>query len=195
MKVEPSYIIHRIGPKIRDLRKEKGVLLSDVAEATGISAPMISKIENGRVVPTIPSLLSLLKVLEVEPDVFFAGINGEAEFPGYLHLKKLDYKSYVKEENAQGFLYKSILERSLEGVSFQISHVTLQPSNSRPKVSTDAFEMLYVLKGEIHYYLENKILILEEGDTLFFDGTIPHVPINRTEHVVEYLVFYFFNNR
>ncbi|MBU6342727.1 MAG: helix-turn-helix transcriptional regulator, partial [Bacteroidetes bacterium] len=136
MKIEPSYLIHRIGPKIRDLRKEKGILLSDVSEATGISSPMISKIENGRVVPTLPSLLSLLHVLEVEPEVFFAEINSEPEFSGYLHIKKADYKPYVKEETAIGFKYRSILERSLDGYSFQVSHITLQPGNTRPKVST-----------------------------------------------------------
>ncbi len=195
MKLEPSYLIHRIGPKIRDLRKEKGILLSDVSEATGISSPMISKIENGRVVPTLQSLLSLLNVLEVEPEVFFAEINGEPEFSGFLHLKKGDYKHYVKEETAIGFYYQSILERTLDGFSFQVSHITLQPGNTRPKVCTDAFELLYVIKGEMHFYLNDESLLLKEGESLFFDGNIPHVPLNKTDEEVMYIVTYFFGNK
>jgi transcriptional regulator with XRE-family HTH domain len=195
MKIEPSYLIHRIGPKIRDLRKEKGILLSDVSDATGISSPMVSKIENGRVVPTLPSLLSLLNVLEVEPEVFFAEINGEPDFEGHIHLKKNDYKHYVKEETAIGFYYQSILERTLDGFSFQVSHITLQPGNTRPKVSTDAFELLYVVKGEMHFYLNDESILVREGESLFFDGNIPHVPLNKTDEEVTYVVTYFFGNK
>jgi transcriptional regulator with XRE-family HTH domain len=195
MKIEPSYLIHRIGPKIRDLRKEKGILLSDVSDATGISSPMVSKIENGRVVPTLPSLLSLLNVLEVAPEVFFAEINVEPEFSGFIHLKKDDYKHYVKEETAIGFYYRSILERTLDGFSFQVSHITLQPGNTRPKVSTDAFELLYVIKGEMHFYLNDESVLVKEGESLFFDGNIPHVPLNKTDEEVTYVVTYFFGNK
>lgn len=195
MKVESSYIIHGIGPKIRELRKKEGIRLSELAEASGLSTPMISKIENGRVVPTIPSLLSILQALSIEPETFFAEINGEPEFTGFVHIRKEDYKKYVKEESAIGFLYRSILEKTLDGNSFQISHVTLQPGNKRPKVSTEAFEFLYVLEGKMDYYLREEHLVLQEGESLFFDGRIPHVPINRTDHVIQYIVIYFFTNK
>lgn len=195
MKVEPSYIIHGIGPKLRELRKAKGIRLSELAEESGLSVPMISKIENGRVVPTIPSLFSLLETLEMEPEVFFGEINSEPEFSDYLHIRDRDYKKYVKEESAVGFLYRSILEKSMEGQSFQVSHVALQPGNDRPKVMTDAFEFLYILEGNIDYYLEDQLLKLQKGDSLFFDGRIPHVPLNRSDRQATYIVIYFFNKK
>ena len=194
MKVASSYIIHGIGPKIRDLRKEKGYRLIELAEASGLSSPMVSKIENGRIVPTIPSLLSILQVLEIEPETFFAEINEEPEFEAYTHIQKEDYKAYVKEESAVGFLYRSIIEKSLDGgSSFQISHITLEPGNSRPQVSTDAYEFLYIISGTISFQLEDRTVTLEAGDSFFFDGKIPHVPLNQTEQPVQYLVIYFFN--
>lgn len=194
MEVNASNIIHGIGPKIRDLRKLKDFNISQMAKKSGISAPMISKIENGRLIPTIPTLLSLLNVLEISPDIFFSEISEEDDFPGFLHLKKDGYRKYVKEETARGFEYLSILERSLDGYSFQVSHVSLSPGNSRPKVSTDAFEFLYLTKGEINYCLNNEVLILREGESLFFDGNIPHVPLNKSQETAEYIVFYFFGN-
>jgi len=194
MKVESSNIIHGIGPKIRELRKAMGIRLAELAEASQLSTPMISKIENGRVVPTIPSLFNILRALEIEPDVFFAEINEQSDFSGFIHLKNEDYKKYVKEESAQGFLYRSILEKTIDGHSFQISHVALAPGNSRPKVSTDAFEFLYVLNGEIDYYLGEEHLLLKSGESLFFDGNIPHVPLNQTDQEADYIVIYFFNN-
>jgi transcriptional regulator with XRE-family HTH domain len=194
MEVNASNIIHGIGSKIRDLRKDKDLNISEMAKKSGISAPMISKIENGRLIPTIPTLLSLLNVLEIPPDLFFSEINEVEDFPGFLHLKKEGYRKYVKEETAKGFEYLSILERTLDGYSFQVSHVSLSPGNSRPKVTTDAYEFLYLIRGEIDYYLNDELLILREGESLFFDGNIPHVPLNKSEETAEYIVFYFFGN-
>lgn len=193
MNLESDYIIHGIGPKIRELRKEMGIRLAELAEASNLSTPMISKIENGRVVPTIPSLFNILKALNIEPEIFFAEINDKRAFSDFIHLKADDYKTYVKEESAKGFLYQSIIEKTLEEGAFQISHVTLEPGNTRPKVSTEAFEFLYIIKGEIDYYIEEQHLLLSAGESLFFDGRIPHVPINRTEKEAEYLVIYFFS--
>jgi len=194
MEVNASNLIHGIGPKIRDLRKEKDINISKMAKRSGISAPMISKIENGRLIPTIPTLLSLLSVLEISPDIFFSELSEDDNFPGFIHLKKEGYRKYVKEESAIGFQYLSILERTLEGYSFQISHVSLEPGNKRAKVSTDAYEFLYIIKGEIKYYLKDEVLILKEGESLFFDGNIPHVPLNESNQNTEYLVIYFFGN-
>lgn len=192
MRLESSYIIHKIGPKIREIRKKKGILLSQLAETSGLSTAMISKTENGRVTPTLPALLNILKALEVEPANFFEEINEGPDFDGFTHLKKNDYKRYIKEESAIGFLYRSVLEKTLDGNSFQISHVQLEPGNKRPLVTTDAFEFLYVIKGEIDYYLDEKLIKLEEGDSLFFDGNIPHVPLNVSKGVISFLVIYFF---
>jgi quercetin dioxygenase-like cupin family protein len=86
------------------------------------------------------------------------------------------------------------MEHSLEGFSYQITHVTLQSQNKRPKVTTDAFEFMYILEGEIDYYLDNKLQKLNKGDSLFFDGRIPHVPLNHTEQIASYIVIYFFHN-
>ncbi|MCB0629791.1 MAG: XRE family transcriptional regulator [Saprospiraceae bacterium] len=193
-KVTSSYIIHGIGPKIRELRKEKGILLSELGEQSNLSTAMISKIENGRVIPTIPSLLNILRALDIEPEVFFAEINGEPEFMGYIHLKPSDYKQYIKEESAVGFLYRSILENTIDAKSFQISHVSLEPNNHRPKVMTEAYEFLYILEGEIVYYLNDEMIILQAGESLFFDGKIPHVPLNRSNRPASYIVLYLFNS-
>lgn len=193
MQLESNYIIHGIGPKIRELRKEMGIRLSELAEASQLSTPMISKIENGRVIPTLPSLFSILEALSVEPAIFFSEINKELSFSKFLHIKKEDYQAYIKEESAKGFFYKSILEKKLEEGAFQISHVTLKPGNTRPKVSTEAFEFIYIIKGSIDYYIDDEKILLKKGESLFFDGNIPHVPFNRTDEDVEYLVIYFFN--
>lgn len=193
MNLGSSYLIHRIGSKIREHRKLRNMRLIDLAKASSVSSAMLSKIENGRIIPTIPTLFDLIRVLNIEPQDFFAEINDDTKFSGYLLIRKENYVPYVKEETAIGFHYKSILEYNLEGYAFQISIVTLEPGNTRPQVSTAAFEYLYIIHGEVKYHLEDTVLDLRPGDSIFFDGNIPHVPINETKKEVVYLVIYFFN--
>ena len=191
MEIGPNYVIHKIGAKIRTYRKAKKLRVLDLANASGISSAMISKIENGRIIPTIPTLFEIIRVLKVEPEDFFAGIN-DNKFAGYLLIRQEDYVPYVKEENAVGFNYRSILEHHHNGNAFQISIVELLPNASRPQVTTAAFEYLYVIQGEIAYHLGDNVFDLKTGDSIFFDGNIPHVPVNPTNEKVIYLVLYLF---
>ena len=195
MDATKNYPIHLIGPKIRELRKEKGMKLTDFAEATGMSNALLSKIENGRMIPTLPKLLDIMQYLAISPEDFFMEIKYDSHPDAHRLIPKETYTPYVKEESAKGFDYRSILDKSLQDRSFQVSHVSLEPGNQRPKVRTDAFEFIYVLKGKIDYIIGEDTVLIHEGDSFFFDGMVPHVPLNKTTAMVEYLVIYFFTDR
>lgn len=192
MKLNAGYAIHRIGPKIRDYRKQQKLRLVDLSNQAGVSSAMLSKIENGRIIPTIPTLFQLISALGVEPSEFFAEINDQNQFSNFLLIRQENYIPYVKEESAKGFQYQSILEHAQEFKNFQISLVTLEPNNKRPLVATAAYEFLYIIEGNLKFHLNDTVLDLRKGDSLFFDGRIPHVPINQQDKPVLYLVIYFF---
>ncbi|WP_295712747.1 cupin domain-containing protein [Mucilaginibacter sp.] len=59
-------------------------------------------------------------------------------------------------------------------------------------MSTEAFEYKYILKGEIDYLINGQVYNLKEGDSLFFDGRLPHVPKNSTTENCVMLIVYFF---
>lgn len=184
--------IYSIGLKIREHRKQKKIKLDALVKMSGISQPMLSKIENGRVLPTIQNLFSILNSLEIDPSIFFSELMNNGTKTKYIHIPSSNYKQYVKEETAIGFLYKSIFDRNIETSSINISLVSLEPKNHRAKVATNAHEFLYIINGSIDYYLEDELIQLQEGDSLFFDGKTPHVPLNKTQEIVKYLVIYFY---
>ncbi len=183
---------HRIGGLIRRYRKDKGLKLLDLSEITGIKSALLSKIENGRMLPTIPTLFTIIQKLNIKPETFFAELSAEKHFPGYILLPAATYTAYEKEENAIGFEYQSILEQNFEGGAIQISLLTLKPNARRELVSTAAFEYVYVLEGQLRFQLEDKTFDLAEGDSIFFDGSISHVPINNKKKKVRLLVMYLF---
>ncbi len=71
----------------------------------------------------------------------------------------------------------------------------LEPGCSRPLVETDAFEYKYVLSGEIAYWFKDEKITLRPGDSMLFDGRIPHTPQNSGSQAASMLVIYFFEEK
>ncbi|MEQ9441714.1 MAG: XRE family transcriptional regulator [Cyclobacteriaceae bacterium] len=186
-----EYITIQIGTKIKSIRKSQGLKLGDLSTRSQVSIAMLSKIENGRVFPTIPSLIQILRALGVDLNEFFSDLKANEEFPGYLLVKSTDYQPLEKEDESVGFHYVSVLTRVMERSSMEVAVLTLDCNAQRDKVTTAGMEYIYMLSGKVDYELGGDILILEEGDSLLFDGNIPHVPHNRQAYVARLLVVYF----
>lgn len=186
-----EFIAIWIGSKIKGVRKEQNLNLSELSKKTGISIAMISKIENGRVFPTIPSLLQIFNALDIDLNGFFKDYYNDDDFPGYIFKKRKDYKHIDKEEDSKGFNYETILSYSIKKSSMEISLLTLDKGAKRKKVTTDGFEYIYLVKGAVTYELEDVTFKMEEGDSLFFDGRMAHVPKNTHDGDSVLLVVYF----
>ena len=185
-----DYLLIQIGAKVKSIRKRQNLKLGELAEQSGISIAMISKIENARVFPTFPTLIQLLKTLNVDLNEFFIDFRATDDFPGYIFRKAADYQA-VEKEDSTGFHYFSVLNHTIERSSMEISILKLQTNAQRDKLSTSGFEYIYILQGEVEYQLGEKTFRMETGDSLFFDGNIPHVPHNKNGSEAMILVIYF----
>ena len=181
-----------IGKRIKEIRKNGNNTISEIATRTGVTAGLISRVENGRTIPSLPVLLKIINALELEVTDFFSGmpqVNGAK----YIVSRKEDLNPIEKEDEAVGFAYSHIFSKQLNSLGFEAVLLEVKPDSKREKVSTDAFEFKYMLSGECVYVLEEEEVLLREGDSIFFDGRIPHVPINRSTRTAKMLVLYFFN--
>jgi len=73
-------ILLHLGPLLKTIRKEKKLTLSQLAESIEVSKGLLSKIENGHTVPSLPVLLQLIKYLEISPSYFFARMEESYNF-------------------------------------------------------------------------------------------------------------------
>ena len=156
-----------IGKKIRSLRKEKGLYATEIAKRANVSNGLISRIENGRTIPSLPVLFSIIEALEVEPRNFFRDIGSDGTFK-YIVIRAVDHQKIEKEDEASGFSYDFIFTKQLSCIGTEFVLLTLQPNCKRDVVETDAFEFKYILSGSCDYIIDGETVTLSAGDSIFF---------------------------
>lgn len=180
-----------IGKRIKEIRKNGNNTISELAIRTGVTAGLISRVENGRTIPSLPVLLKIINALNIEVTDFFGGMP-KTDGAQFIVSRKMENKSIEKEDEAVGFSYSYIFGKQLSTIGFEAVLLEVLPNSKREKVCTDAYEFKYMLSGECVYVIDNEEVVLEEGDSIFFDGRIPHVPVNRGDVPTKMLVLYFF---
>ncbi|TDE09015.1 helix-turn-helix domain-containing protein [Dyadobacter psychrotolerans] len=184
-----GFFILEVGRRIKQKRLEKRMTLQELADKSGVSKGLVSQIENGRSIPSLPVMLGIIQSLEVEVSAFFQGLS--LLEPTVLLNRKGDYTAFEKEE-AKGFNYKRIMMRNLPASTIDFALLELTPDSYREEVVTDAYEFVYIVKGQTQYLINEQVLELQEGDSIFFDGRLAHVPKNTSGENCLLLVVYFF---
>lgn len=184
-------ILLEISKRIKQYRTEKGFTVQELADLSDVSKGMISQVENGRSIPSLTVLLSIVSALQINLSEFFKDISQEEEM---ILIKRKDEYDHFQKEGSNGFSYERFLTRTIKNSTVDIVFLTLEPNSYRDQVSTDAYEYKYILSGEVDYLIANETYTLKEGDSLFFDGRLKHVPLNKSKKPVKMLIVYFFDN-
>ena len=71
---------YELGRKLRQLRLRKKIALVDLGKHTGLSPSMLSQLENGKMIPTLPTLARIAMVFDVGLDHFFGDKRGRKLF-------------------------------------------------------------------------------------------------------------------
>ncbi|MGI8950978.1 MAG: helix-turn-helix domain-containing protein [Chitinophagaceae bacterium] len=188
-------IIIQISNKIKEERKNKNITIQSLANKAHVSKGLISQIENNRTVPSLLVLMNIVQSLNINVNEFFRDIKVNNKSKQKVIIKtSADYKAFEKEK-ALGFFYKRILTRNINEGPVDIVLLELKKGAKRNKVvKTDAYEYKYILKGKIEYVIGNNKHILNEGDSLFFDGRLGHHLSNIGNGNALLLIVYFFSD-
>jgi transcriptional regulator with XRE-family HTH domain len=187
-------ILIQISNRIKERRREKNITVQELASLANVSKGLISQIENSRTIPSLIVLIDIIKALEIDLNEFFKDIRTKSKLSPILIKRKDEYEHFEKE-HANGFHYQRILTRFIDNSTVDIVILELEPNATRPLVETDAFEYKYVLAGEIEYQFNEEKIRLSQGDSMLFDGRIPHTPVNLGYQTASMLVVYFFEEK
>lgn len=184
-------IVIQIGNKIKARRREKNITVQELATRANVSKGLISQIENSRTIPSLIVLIEIIKSLDIDLNAFFKDIRHKNEDTEPIIKRKAEYEHFEKED-AEGFHYQRIFSQSIKNSTVDVVILELAPDSHRDLVQTEAYEYKYILSGEVEYLFNDKSYYLSQGDSMLFDGRIPHTPKNNTDKPASMLVIYFF---
>lgn len=172
-----------VGPRIRDLRTKKGLSLRALAQLSGLSTNAISLIERGDNSPTVSSLHSLASALNVPITAFFEQQgNGQV-----IHLKKEQ-----RPTSATAGVTMENLGSGLPNQQIEPFLITIKPggSSTSSQITHSGEEFIYVLKGSLVCKISEQEYELEEGDSLLFLASQPHIYLNQSSKVARILIIF-----
>ncbi|NHA02328.1 helix-turn-helix domain-containing protein [Mucilaginibacter sp. HC2] len=185
-------IILKISYRLKEIRKDKRITIQELADKAGVSKGLISQIENNRTIPSLPVLMNIVQSLNLDLTEFFKDLSSKGHQEKVFVIRSSEY-SPIQKEASKGFSYQRMLTRNIQGGPVDFVLLELKKGARRNKmVMTDAFEYKYLIKGRIDYLIEDKNYILEEGDSIFFDGRLGHSLSNIGESQAIMLVVYYF---
>jgi transcriptional regulator with XRE-family HTH domain len=193
MHMVDNKIMTRIAQKIRTARLSRNMTIQQLASRSRVSKGLLSKIENARTIPSLPVFVTIIESLETTLKEFFDDMLLMTE-KNYLHIRK-DQFTQIERERRQGFSYQHILSQAMPSSLMEVVLLTVEPDAKSVPVTMDAYEFKYVLTGSCGYLIQDEMITLEEGDVLYFDGSISHVPVNTSGKTAVMLVIYFMQTR
>jgi transcriptional regulator with XRE-family HTH domain len=167
-------LARRIGRRLKELRKAMGLSMKQLAETTKLSPPLFSRIENGLVMPSIPTLQVIADHLKVDIGYFFK----QEEGTGYVITRRGSRKmSHSKRLWGRKPVYElELLAAGMLNPFMEPCIVTAlgRPDDNFQMAEHDGQEFVYVLNGKLELTLGERKFALRQGDAAYFIGEIPH---------------------
>jgi len=176
-----------IGREVRELRKQLGITVADLGDATGLSTGMLSKIENGLTSPSLTTLQSLSHALGVSISTFLRRYEARRNA---VHVKAGEGVKMERRGTRAGHQYQLLgyLGTNGAGVTLEPYMITLTTdSDVFPTFQHEGVEYLYMLEGTVEYRHGDNTYLMQPGDSLFFDADAPHGPERLIDLPARYL--------
>jgi XRE family transcriptional regulator, regulator of sulfur utilization len=160
-----------VGARVKSLREAMDLSLRDLAERSGVSAPMLSQVERGDTSPTLAVAQKIAAGLDLTLS----------------QLLRLDEDRHVvvvragegRTRRRRGHRVEE-LTPPLPGQRADVSVHTLAPGSATggpadpPLHEPGSRETAVVLEGEVELFIDGQRHELREGDSVTFDADLPH---------------------
>jgi transcriptional regulator with XRE-family HTH domain len=164
---------YNIGDKIRGLRLRKKMGLVELGQHTGLSAALLSKLERGKLFPTLPTLLRIALVFSVGLEYFFR----EDQKHTVAVVRKSERQRFPDKPatNDISYFFESLdflaTEKKINAYYADFQPIAAEKArvHYHPGV-----EFLYVIDGELTLKIGTDEYVLDTGDSIYFDSSIPH---------------------
>jgi transcriptional regulator with XRE-family HTH domain len=163
-----------LGHKLRQLRLRKKIALVDLGKHTGLSASMLSQLETGKMIPTLPTLARISMVFDVGLDYFFDDKRRRKTFTIVRSSERIQFPERPDSPLPSYFfecLAFSAQEKGLQ--AYLADFPQRKPDECRMHLH-EGSEFIFVIRGELIVMCQGEDHSLAQGDSVYFDSSEPH---------------------
>ncbi|MER5305102.1 XRE family transcriptional regulator [Streptomyces lasiicapitis] len=155
-------VLAGVGARLRALRQARNATLAELATETGLTASTLSRLENGRLRPTLEQLLPLARAHGVPlDDLVAAPLTGDPR----VHLRPV---------RRNGLTVVPLTRRPGGVQAYKVVHPPAGQAPTRELQTHEGYEWFYVLNGTVRFLLGEQEFRLGVGEAAEFDTRVPH---------------------
>ncbi len=164
-----------LASRIKSARMARGYTLDRVAELSGLGKGLLSKVENFRVTPSLPTLARLCEALGMSMSDLFDGLDDK---PKLSIVRATDRKEVERDRDQSDIRYHALAhgrpDRNMDPFVLDVP----AGGGRREAMPHEGEEFLIVLKGNISFDYNGETHLLKEGDAAYFDAEVDHRVFN-----------------
>jgi transcriptional regulator with XRE-family HTH domain len=190
-KHKPAIIESEIGKRIKAFRTKKSITLEQLAHQTGFTKGYLSKVEKSEKSPPVSTLGIIARTLSVT----ISAILGEETLSvPFCLVKKAERPVISRSGTAFGYAYEAIAYK-YPNKKMEPFVLTLPVNPPKKTVYRhEGEEILFVLEGTMKFRHNNQEYIVEAGDCVYFDASLPHYGESMGRKKVKCLMVIYNNN-
>ncbi|MEW6523656.1 MAG: XRE family transcriptional regulator [Bacillota bacterium] len=160
-----------LGDRIRQIRQQQGTSLVQLSRKVGLTPSLISQVERDLVSPSINSLRKIARALDVPITAFFEEDGPQGTVVRAASRKKLLLPDSLVE-------YELLSPDQNRRVELLLTRLGVGGQTSEDAFGHDGEETVLVLGGQVKFYLGTEVHILNDGDSVWFEASVPHKMVN-----------------
>ena len=166
----------KVGDKLKGFRRAKSLSLSDLSKMTGVSEATLSRVENEQTPVSAHNLYVLSQALDVDITSFFADLSNPIRTGVRSISRRSDAPSVETARYLSSVLCTDLANKKMHPAVNLVEKMSVEEVGGL--ASHPGEEFLHVLSGTMILHSEFYApLRLDEGDSIYFDGMMPHAYI------------------
>ncbi len=169
-----------LGAKIRKLRQRRSLTLQDLSDLSGLSKSLLSQIENDASIPPIPTLVRIARALGVGIAGFFRQeSSGERISLVRKHDRRKAGLGPHHRPEKLGYRYIPLAHPlAVQHMEPFWVHFEARAESTGAFFQHPGEEFIYIQEGRLEFRAGDQSIIMEQGDSLYFESSIPHMVRN-----------------
>lgn len=178
-----EHISNRLGERVLAIRKQRGFMLREVAEKTGVSIAMLSMIERGRSNPSIGTLHALAGAFGVRMSELLHSVEPPDDSS---IVRRAENQEVIR--GAAGVERRIMIDDPQRGYELAENRYEPGTASARAPLHHQGYEFGFVLEGQLEVTVGDRVHVARTGDAIRLDSNLPHRFRNPHEETAEFIV-------